>query len=130
MSEPAPRSPSLLTWLGPALVQAGLAGAIFYRLAWAGPRIEQFFQDTNPHLPPLTRAALCVSRWVAENVSLVLPALLVLGLANAVLLWRLNQRSPAWVRRWFWIGGALLALAWSALEIGYFLPLLKLYEAN
>jgi type II secretory pathway component PulF len=129
MNEPAPRPTSaLLAWLGPALVHAALVGAIVARLVWAGPRFTQFYRDMKMNLPSLTQAVLAVSAWVIAYFPFVVAALSVLVVANAVALWLVNRRSPAWARRWFLIGGAVLGLAWATLEAGHFLPMLKLYQ--
>jgi hypothetical protein len=126
MSAPAPLSSSqrVLAWLGPALVHAGLAIAIVVRVLWAGPRCQQFVDDMKIQPHALTQAVLAVSAWVGKYFYVVLIALVPALAGNTLLLWQLSEQSAQAARRWFWIGGCLLCLAWAVLEAGYFLSLM------
>jgi type II secretory pathway component PulF len=129
MNQPAPEaSKSILGWLGPALVHAGLAVAIFTTLVWLGPRADRFYRDMNMNLPALTTAVLAVVRWMGNYWYVVVPPLVALLAADTVVLWLLNRQSSKRARRGFWLGVIFLGLVWGVLAVGYFYPMLKLYE--
>jgi hypothetical protein len=128
MSEPAPRpSARLPGWLGPALLHAALVGAVLVRLVWGGASAQRAYHGMKITLPALTVGALSVSAWVSRYLYVIVPVLVVLLLADAVVLWRLHRRSPRSARRWGVAWAAVLVVAWATLEAGYFLPLRELY---
>jgi hypothetical protein len=110
-----------------------VALTLLFMLLFVIPNFEQIFKDFRTDLPALTRLAIGLSHWCANDYGwtwiLVMPA--ILPIAATRILWHPRIPQQQWRRTLIWVAVALaiILLITGGTVLALFLPMTRLTQS-